>query len=222
MKTKILSLLILICITNYSFSQDLELLLNERYLIELPLVITKFDSFTPIKEIGVSFYNQITEKSAGYIDSKGKYRKATGEYNTEAIVRIHERFVDGKYEKYSKSDSVRIDFIGLINISSQFYCMLVRIEDVPNEFQKSYFYKLLSFNKEGKHLSTVILLEMWDDGSIKDWLTEKSVPTLTCKIKSDSTMLVHWNEGFEDYYTQYISINEDGVFYVEKLIKSQR
>ncbi len=47
MKTKILLSLIFISITNYSFSQDLELLLNESYLIELPLVITKFDSLTP-------------------------------------------------------------------------------------------------------------------------------------------------------------------------------
>lgn len=185
--------------------------------IELPFEINLFSDFESTNKYGVKDYNQIVDVSKGYTDSKGEFHKATGKYPTESVVRTHEKFIDGKYEKYQLADSVKISFIGKVSLSNCYVCVLIKIEDTPNEYQKSYYYKVLSFNKNGEHLSTIKVFELIDDASTKDWMDEKSPPSVTSKFMNDGSILIKWDEGYNEYYIQRIMINVEGMFIVEKL-----
>ncbi len=185
--------------------------------IELPLEINMFSDFESINKYNIKDYNQIVDIDKGYIDSKGKYRKATGKYPTKEIIRIYERYNNGKYEHYKLTDSVKVNFIGQVKLNDNYDCILVKIIDIPNDYQKSYYYKVLSFNKKMEHLSTITVFELIDDASTKDWMEEKSPPNATSKIKQDGSILIKWDEGYNEYYIQHVRLNAEGVFIVERL-----
>lgn len=198
--------------------KDLMLIRN----IELPFEVNLFADFESINQYGVADYNQFVELGKGYTDAKGKFHKATGNYATEAIVRIHERYNNGKYEKYQLTDSVKIGFVGQVKLSDDYICILVKIEDIPNEYQKTYYYKLLSFNASGNHLSTIKVFELIDDASTKDWMEETPHPNVTSKFIQDGTIQIKWDEGYNEYYIQYVKLNTEGMFVVDKLEEKEK
>ncbi|WP_066633303.1 hypothetical protein [Labilibacter marinus] len=207
-----LLLLSFICIQISAFCQ-----IHDIKNIELPLEINVFSDLASTNNYTLKEYNQTVNIGKGYIDSKGKFHKATGIYSTKEVVRMHEKLINGKYEHYHSTDSVKVGFIGQVKLSNCYDCILVKIEDIPNEYQKSYFYKLLSFNKNKEHLSTIKVFELIDDASTKDWMEEKPLPNVTSKIMQDGSIIIKWDEGYNEYYIQHVKLNAEGMFIVERL-----
>ena len=185
--------------------------------IELPIEINLFSDFESIKKYGVEDYNNFVEIGKGYIDTEGNFHKATGNYSTNPVVRTHEKYSNGNYEKYQLTDSIKVGFIGQVRLSNSYNCLLVKIEDIPNEYQKVYYYKILSYNNKGDHLSTIKVFELVDDASTKDWIIEKSQLNITSKLMRDGSIKIKWDEGYNEYYLQYVKLNKEGMFVVEKL-----
>lgn len=184
--------------------------------IETPAEIQTFTKFNCDTCNQVKLYNKLVDISAGYINHKKEFKKATAIYSTVPITRTHERKINGKYEHYKVKDSVFVCFVANMQINNEFICMLVKIQEVPDKHQKGYFYKLLSFDSNGKHLSTIMVYERIDDSVTKDWLP-KPPPNVTSTIKNDGAIEIKWDEGYNEIYIQHVKLNGNGVFYVEKL-----
>ncbi len=190
--------------------------------LDLPFSIEKFNDF---EEESVSnsllIYNNLTIQGKGYIDHKGKIKKATNYYEYSFLEREHEKLIDKEYITYSKIDSVKVSFIGKINFNVDYIIILVKVKEVPDDFQEAYRYKLLSFSKDGDHISSIDVFEQIDDTSTKDWLQEKPSPNITTEFYSNSTFNVIWDEGYDEIFIQEVYINDNGFFTVKKLTKKE-
>jgi hypothetical protein len=212
---------IIIQLKTSSQVQNYNELIKKLKIIELPFNINSFSDFILNKNNEVNLYNSITKKDIGYLDLNGKFHKATETYSNRSKIRIHERYVNGKYETYEAKDSSIVQFVGLVKLSKAYTCILVKIEAVPNDFQKAYYYKILSFDSQGKHLSTMLVYELIDDASIKDWIQEKPTPNVTSMFKNNGLIEIKWDEGNE-MYIQYVELKDEGVFHVKKMEEKQR
>ncbi len=209
-----------ILFTGNLFSQNsiFQQIVEETKNIEKPLEIQSFSAFKNDSCNQVKLYNKLVNIGVGYINHKNELKKATAIYSTTPITRTHERRINnGEYEHYVVKDSVVVCFVGYFEISNQYKCLLIKIQEVPDEYQKGYFYKLLSFDSIGNHLSTIKVFELINDAVTKDWISPKPTPNVTSVIKTDGSIEITWDEGYNEIYIQHVKLNNEGVFYVEKL-----
>lgn len=215
----IIIFLILLPLNIISQNDDFKQIVGNLRYIELPFKIESFNKFRTSSSNQFEIFNSLTKEGKGYLNHNSEYKKATKKYPDKFKKRMHERMNNGNYEKYEAKDSIRINFVGLLKISKNYKCILVKIQDIPNNFQKAYYYKILSYNKTGDHVSTIKVFELIDDASTKDWLKEKPTPNAVSTFNSNGSIEVVWDEGYDNEYIQHIKLNNNGVFYVKELEK---
>lgn len=207
----------------FSQNKSLDSLRENLDYIPLPFKIQDFNDFKVASDQrNISLFNKITMPEVGYLNHKSEMKKATGSFEKYFLERKHEKMVDKEKTKYIKQDSIKISFIGLLDLNPKYTIILTKIKDVPNNMQSAFRYKLLSFAKSGEHLSTIDVFELIDDTATKEWLKGEPLPFITSEFLDNGKLKIRWDEGYDQVFIQDVRLNTNGIFEVENLIEIER